>query len=303
MRLLLVDAPNLAMRAIHAMAKQGLTNASGVPTGPLLAFINGIGKHVREERPDRVVVCWDGGRSAFRVKIDPEYKGHRIAPPEEFENYRLDTFGLIKRFCVLANLFQIERKGEEADDLIASYVAAREPQDTIVILSSDHDFLQLLGPQVEQVRLSSANVPTDRWTEGRVVEEYRCEPRHLAYAMAIAGDAGDNVIGAPRYGMKTAIKALAKHDFSLNATLTEEVRLAPHMRQVLTSYLLVNLVEPEHLVDVPAPPRFVPTDVGSLVWPSLMQFLLDYEMNSVIRRIYDETLWREGVRGLTLPDL
>lgn len=290
--LLLVDANNVTMRAIHAMTRQGLTNVHGIPTGPLLATINTLSKHIKEEQPDRVVICWDGGRSAFRVKIDPEYKGHRLAPPEDdFENYRADAFGLAKRFCALSGLFQVERKGEEADDLIASYVAAQGVQDTIVILSSDHDFLQLLGPGVEQVRLSSANVPTDRWTAARVVEEYHCEPQHLAFAMAIAGDAGDNVIGAPRYGMKTAIKALAKHDFSLGATLTEEPRLAPHMRQVLTNYLLVNLVEPEHRVEVPTPPWFAPTRVGSLGWQAFLEFLVTYEMNSVIHKIYDDRLW------------
>lgn len=297
MTALLVDGSNLAMRAIHAMSRSGLT-AGDVPTGPLVAFIGGLSRHIREEQPDKVVVCWDGGKSAARLAIDPDYKGHRNPAPE-FEEYKDSAYDLMKRFLSLANVHHVRQQGFEADDIIAYYWRHHRPlDDKVVILSSDKDFLQLLVPnQVEQVRLGSHDTPTDRWTSERVTEEMGCNPIDLTDAMAVAGDTSDNIPGVPRFGMKTAIKTLAKYP-NLDTALHLDDRLAPHRERVETNHRLVDLRNlPLRGLELPPLPPFDPTKPGDLLWADLLSFLTRYEMDRVKGSLYDGSLWQSARVG------
>jgi DNA polymerase I len=293
MTVLLVDANNVAMRSIHAMARSGLS-AHGVSTGPLLAFVNTLSKHIREEQPDRVAVCWDGGRSEHRVALDEQYKAHRLSMDPQDEENKHSVFALAKEFCSLAGLHHVERPGVEADDLIAYHWRTHRPLDEkVVILSSDKDFLQLLiEGQVEQVRLSSSGTPTDRWTADRVRTEMGCDPKHLPYAMALAGDDADNVPGVPRFGMKTAVKTLAKYEFNLDTALRNDHRLVDHVDRVRLNLSLVDLRESVMGQHLPALPLFRPTAPGDVTYPLLLSFLTQHQMKSVQSRLYEQALWK-----------
>ena len=295
MTVLLIDANNVAMRAVHAMARSGLSNSEGVATGPLLNFINTLSKHVREEQPRSVGVCWDGGRSSRRVMLHPEYKGHRLDAPDEVEEAKHSVFALAKEFCTLAGLFHVERPGMEADDLIAYYWRHRNPGERTVILSSDKDFLQLVGDRVEQVRLSSAGTPTDRWTVQRVRDEMGTDPDRLPHAMALAGDASDNVTGVPRFGMKTAIKTIGKYYPLLNwwEETLRDPKVEPYADQARLNYDLVDLREThDESLHLPALPSFTPTTPGSAMYEPLLSFLTKHQMKSVTSRFLDGSLWR-----------
>jgi 5'-3' exonuclease len=274
------------------MARTSLS-ADGVNTGPLMVFINTLSRHVREEDPDRLVVCWDGGRSAFRVALYPEYKANRLqAPDPEFDERKRGTFALAREFLALSGIHQIDRPGFEADDLISWYVHHRPAGERAVILSSDKDFLQLLCDEVEQVRLSSGGADTDRWTVQRVREEHGCEPEHLALAMALAGDISDGVPGVPRFGMKTALKNLAKSGWSLDAVEHPAVR--EHWGQVQVALRLVDLRTPPEGLALPELPMFEPTDPSSAMYEGLLSFLTRYRLESVRQRLYVGGLWKEG---------
>lgn len=287
------------MRAIHAMARSGLS-AGETPTGPLVAFIGTLGRHIREERPDKVVVCWDGGRSEARVALDPNYKGQRNPAPE-FEEYKDSAYGLMKRFLALANIHHVLHRGWEADDLIAYYWRRHRPlDDKVVILSSDKDFLQLLVPeQVEQVRLGSHDTPTDRWTYERVVEEMGCTPEALVDAMALAGDTSDNIPGIPRFGMKTAIKVLGKYEWRLDDAIHFDERLTEHRGRILLNRKLVDLRQQSLVgLDLPPAPPFEPTKPGDILFADLLSFLTRYKMERVKSALYMGTLWQDAA----LPD-
>lgn len=303
MSVLLVDANNLTMRGIHAMHKSGLS-VEGVATGPLLVVINALSRHVREERPTYVVMCWDSGKSAYREGLYPLYKANR--GPSATDDVKEGTFALVKEFLALAGIHQVERPGYEADDIIASYVARyrdnvfTDPVETkVVIASSDKDFLMLLGPGVEQIRFASGGAPTDRWTEERVREEFGCGPPNLVDVMALAGDTSDNIPGVPRFGIKTAVKTLAKYDWSLEQAI-EDPKIKPHEEQVLISRALVDLTTPHRELNLPALPPFRPTTAASINYSSLESFLLTYRMESVLKRLYAASLWTDTPNG---PDV
>lgn len=295
MKTLLVDGNNVAVRAIFAAKSSGMSS-HGTPTGALLIIINTLSRHIREEKPDRVGVFWDAPGRDWRKDLDPEYKANRNTAHDD---YRDDTFHLAKEFLTLSGIPHEERRGYEADDLIAAHwrsIPKTGDDDSIVILSSDKDFMMLLGrnPQgveTEQVRLSSSGTPTDRWDEARVMDELRYWPRHIPLLMALSGDTSDNIPGVPRFGMKTAAKVLAASGWSLEGI--DDPRVVEHWDRVQTNLALVDLRSPiASLVIDPLPP-FRPSDPTTGLYTALVKFLINYEMKSVLSRVHDQTLWKD----------
>lgn len=294
-RTLLVDGSNVVMRAVHAMVHSGLDSADGIPTGPLLVFINTLSRHVLEEQPHRMVVCWDSP-SERRKAISADYKGNR-EKHQEIQETADSTFALAREFCTLAGIPQDRQTGCEADDLIATYWRsvrrhACPPRWQTVILSSDKDFLMLMDddPQhrTEQVRLSSASTPTDRWDAQAVRDKHGCEPHQLRYAMALAGDTSDNVIGIRGIGMKTAIKLMNRHAWDFDAALDDQ-RVRPYSGRIRGNLSLVDLVESQEtdLTKYALPPT---VDFGA-EHAELVEFLEQKALNSVLRKINNGTLW------------
>jgi DNA polymerase I len=292
-RLLLLDGNNVLVRAAEATRRAALS-ADGVPTAALLVFINVLSRHVRAERPDALVVCWDGGRSAYRTAVYPGYKAHRSERPAEDPER---PFGLCKEFLSLCNLQHVERPGWEADDLIARYCQLHRehrlgPRDgEIVIISSDHDLLQLLGPGVTQVKVSS-RPPDDRWDAERVQSDLGCTPALLPYSMALQGDPGDGVPGMRGVGPKKAVKLLEAASGDWGVLLDS---LSPDNRELVElSHRLVDLRELDYGtlgLRLAMPQYFQPTLPGDAAFGLLLDFLNRYQLRSVIERVVAGTLW------------
>jgi DNA polymerase-1 len=293
--LMLVDGNNLLMRAFFAGKKTGM-NHDGVVTGPLVIFINTLAKHIREENPARLAIAWDGGRSDKRLAIDQDYKGTREVG-KNLHEFQRSVFELASQFCMLAGIYQQQRPGVEADDLIAAWWENETPNsardNTITILSSDKDFLQLLGPNPHDVptslvRLSSAGTPTDRWTADRMLDEYGFRPVDWPLVTALTGDTVDHVPGVPGIGPKRATALLRESDWDLDKVLTHP-RISSHAEQVRKSLRLVDLRTP--MLRMEAPPPWRPTTQSDLNWPILINFLNVYGLTTVTQKLISNTLW------------
>jgi 5'-3' exonuclease len=284
---LLVDGNNVLMRSIMAMAYSGLS-ADDAPTGPLLSFINVLGKHVREEQPTHLVVCWDAKGHRWRSDVDEDYKANRGIPPEE--EFKRGSFALAKEFLALANIASVEVPEAEADDLIAAYWQGNEDGGMrTTILSNDKDFLMLLDERTEQVRVSSGGAPTDRWTAQRVLDDLGCRPEQLPLVMALTGDVSDNVIGVRGIGPKKAVKALVAADWDIDKITVPSIFAARD--RVLVNIDLVDLRKPRNWIALGAIPEFRPTTVGSALHQPLVEFLIQYQMHSVLHRYNERALW------------
>lgn len=292
-RTLLIDGNNLLIRSQKAAegGRLALSTDDGIPTAALLIFINTLSRYLREIVPERMVVCWDGGRSQYRASIFEGYKASRSSRTGRDEPQGI--FGLAKEFLTLAGIHHVELPGVEADDLIAAYWQHRRADERLVILSGDKDFLQLLNGWTEQIRPGGGL--SERWTANRVRTEMGCRPEQLPLVMALTGDAGDGVPGIPGFGYKTACKFLARYGWSLETLLEAgEKRLFGQREAVLRNLRLVDLRTPrEDVPVVPEPPVFRPTEITDAAGKSFLDFLMRYQLASVRDRFVAGALWRK----------
>ena len=79
--LLLIDAPSLYFRAYHGIPESAARAADGTPVNAVRGFLDFLATLIRGRRPDRMVCALDADwRPAWRVKLLPSYKAHRLAP-------------------------------------------------------------------------------------------------------------------------------------------------------------------------------------------------------------------------------
>jgi len=287
---LLVDGNNLAMRAIHA-AKYSSMTAAGVNTGPLTIFMDSLARIVREVKPYRLAVAWDRGGS-MRNQLIAGYKANRHEASEigELKN---DSLQLISDLLHELYIHQASDYGFEADDIIAYWwrELAIKDADSIFIASSDKDFLQLVGlnPQglpTRLMRLSSADTPTDTWTEVRMLQELGFTPEKWPLITALAGDRADNVLGIPNIGPKRAQKLLEAHDWNLVAALKSAH--PEYLLRVQDNLLAVNLRTQAEDPDVPMPAVF---DSHIRETAGLRDFLQHFKLTGLETKIKNQVLW------------
>lgn len=290
-RVLLVDGDNILIRAVMATEGSGMSSGD-VETGPLLIFINTLSRYIRELKPTRVVVCWDHGPCHWRVKLHPEYKANRAEGSEEHQSRRGNARQLARQFLSVAGIHHTRRPGWEADDLIAGYWRRYWNEDAdIDILSSDKDLLQLVGSRVRQIRISSADTPTDIWGVAEVIKKYDCAPDRLSKVMALIGDSSDGIPGVHGIGPKTAVKLLRKAGWGLGSI--DDPRVQEKAAEVAIWHRLIELRKPPEgeTLALPSIPHFAPTKAGMPGYGELVQFLDSFAMLSVQRRLHEGRLW------------
>ena len=211
-RVMIIDALNAYFRA-YIVDPSMSTN--GQPIGGVKGFLKILQKLVRENKPDMVVVVWDGpGGSAKRRAIVKEYKEGRkpirlnresnLTPDEETENKVWQQTRLLEYLNELP-IPQFMFPEVEADDVIAYIVQSEKLKGwQKVIVSSDKDFIQLCDDETVLFRPIQKEVLTTK----NVLENYGIHPCNFAMARAIAGDKSDNLKGIGGAGLPTVKKRL-----------------------------------------------------------------------------------------------
>jgi DNA polymerase-1 len=202
-RLYLVDGSGFIFRAFHALPP--LTRKSdGVPVGAVSGFCNMLWKllvdmKAQAEAPTHLAVIFDHSEKTFRNKLYDQYKAHRPPPPEDL----VPQFPLVRAATTAFGVPCIELPGYEADDLIAAYACkVRDAGGEVVIVSSDKDLMQLVGPKVSM--LDTMKTPNLVIREPQVFDKFGVTPDKVVDVQSLCGDSVDNVPGAPGIGVKTA---------------------------------------------------------------------------------------------------
>lgn len=306
LRLWMIDASAYIFRAYHALPP--LTRKSdGLPVGAVQGYCNMLWKLLKdmkgEDGPTHLVAIFDHSEKTFRNTLYDQYKAHRPPPPEDL----VPQFPLVREATAAFGVHCVELPGYEADDLIATYACkARDAGGEAVIVSSDKDLMQLIGPTV----VMYDPMKDRRLGEEAVMEKFGVTPDKMVDLQALIGDSVDNVPGAPGIGPKTAAQLLDEYgDLDTLLARAEEIK-QPKRRQTLIDFAdqirlsreLVRLT-----CDAPAPEAIDDFVVRDPDPETLGAFLDKMEFRGLSRRVGDgKAPAREGsafVRQPTAPVL
>jgi DNA polymerase-1 len=284
-RLYLVDGSGYIFRAYHALPP--LTRKSdGLPVGAVAGFCNMLWKllvdmKAQEDAPTHLAVVFDHSEQTFRNKLYADYKAHRPPPPEDL----VPQFPLVREATRAFGVPCLELPGYEADDLIAAYACkVRDLGGEVVIVSSDKDLMQLVGPQVSMLdTMKNLRIGPDQ-----VVEKFGVPPEKVVDVQALCGDSVDNVPGAPGIGVKTASALILEYgDLDTLLARASEIKqqkrretLIEFADQIRLSRELVRLD-----CDTPLPSPVDALAVEDPDGPVLAKFLEDMEFKTLARRV------------------
>lgn len=204
--LLIIDANNLSYRWLQ----RPNYNSFGAD------FIRTIQSLAKSYEAKRTIVCFDFGKSYYRMEMLEDYKGTRKKPKEEDEVKRYEEF-----FAVLNALPDelddevLKFRGVEADDLLAWITQnISQDYDHTWIVSSDKDLIQLVDDNISIFNMFGRKEVTKQ----SLFEDLELTPYQFMLSRIIEGDKSDNIIGIEGIGPKRA-QALAKEYLTLDNLL------------------------------------------------------------------------------------
>lgn len=241
-RIVIIDALNMYFRA-YIVDPSLSTN--GQPIGGVKGFFKIFQKLLRETKPDKVIICWDGaGGSQKRKAVVKDYKAGRkpirlnrtirnLSENEEVQNKVWQQTRLMEYLNCLP-VIQLVLEAVEADDIV-SYVCRSHPSLAgweKLIISSDKDFLQLCDDETvlyRPIQKEVMNTPA-------VVRKYGIHPENFALARAIAGDKSDNLPGIVGVGLPTVAKRFPMFKEPRTITVDELIGYCETTDSTVTAY-------------------------------------------------------------------
>jgi len=223
--ILLCDGHNLAFRSFYGIRE--LNRSDGFPTNMVHGWVKSFWKLEDDFKPNQIHVFFDLGGATKREELLPSYKENRGLPPEGF----LDQLEWIKKLSRAFGYGVYEKKGLEADDLIASAVQIFKEKllEEVLIVSADKDLAQLVAPKVKQLLPPPTANPRLGWrildVDG-VIEKFGVPPSRILDYLSIIGDQSDNIPGLAGVGPKTATKWLKEYD-NLENIIQNAGRISP----------------------------------------------------------------------------
>lgn len=244
-KLLLIDGHNLLFRTFYGIPAR-IPGKDGYSIHGVVGFIGTLLKTLTRFAPTHLAVIFDSETGSFRHEADEKYKGDRLAAQAE----RDDPFSqlpLIYRTLDHLGWKHTDTPGFEADDVIAAYAQRFGGEIDVLILSTDSDLLQLIGPGV------SVYYPSGKasmlYGPAEVVAKYGVTPQNIPDLKALTGDHSDNLVGVPGIGPKTACSLIQRFGGvtaiyqQIDAIERELLRnkLLAHREQVLHNLAMIRL--------------------------------------------------------------
>jgi 5'-3' exonuclease len=190
--LLIVDANNLSYRWLQR------PNYSSFDSD----FIRTIQSLSKSYEATRTIVCFDFGKSYYRMDMHDEYKGTRKKPQDDDEAKKYEEF-----FAVLNELPNqlddevLKFRGVEADDILAWITQnISDKYDHTWIVSSDRDLYQLIDENISIFNIFGRKEVTLQTLK----EDFEVTPSEYMLSRIIEGDKSDNILGIEGIGPKRA---------------------------------------------------------------------------------------------------
>ncbi len=301
-RLLLVDGHYYLYRSFFAI--RGLSNSRGEPTNAIYGFIKALRRMLADLKPDYAAVVWDAGLPERRTQLQPAYKQHRDAMPDDLEVQQEP----LQKVVPLLGVKSLFLPDTEADDLIASYVMEAVGRGIeCVVATNDKDILQLVRAGVSiystaKADLGEGNAGFKLLGVSEVRDKWGVEPEQIADVLALTGDAADNIRGVPGVGGKTAAKWINQYG-SLEHLLSG-VDIDPKVREKIGESLGLirdnrRMVALDLDLPLPAP---IPTMTIAPRYPELIEALRNLEFRGLTAEVEREWEARAKPSGSGILD-
>lgn len=222
MTLAVVDASNLLWRCAHGAGWRADSAASALVDDPIGGprLLRDMAREaaqtavlhaatlVADRGVTRTLFAWEGPTNWRRI-IFPDYKANRkkaddvVVATELFSN---EAFRAFKAALTVVGVGHVTPVDGEADDAIAA--VCRRGTD-ILVVSGDHDLLQLVRPGVAMMLLGKETEVVD--DDDGVIRHIGVPAKLVPDYKAIAGDRSDGVPGVAGLGDVAALAILAAY--------------------------------------------------------------------------------------------
>jgi DNA polymerase-1 len=179
----------------------------------------------------------------------------------------------------------VEQNGVESDDLLAS-CAVRQAAvgDEVLIVSSDKDFAQIVGPRIQILLPPPSAQPKLGWRrldEAGVLAKFGVPPKRIPDYLALIGDSSDNIPGLSGVGPKTAIKWLERYG-DLEGVLAAAASLEPERFRIPATAAVERLRLNLKLVTLNLSLPLPKLEQGKADREALLGLLREMEMRSTL---------------------
>jgi len=202
--LVLVDGHNLLWRAAFGFPAR-IRSRSGIDRTATFGFFALLRVAAKEiDGPCEWVVCFDGENGAARRRhTESAYKQNRAS----IDLAPLQALPDVKAGLEHIGIPWIEERENEADDLIATLIAA-QAGGRVFVFSTDRDFYQLLSNLVYV--LNTAMKAGSRVVgPSHVMQRFGVSPIQWCDFRALTGDPADNIAGVRGVGPRIAARLLS----------------------------------------------------------------------------------------------
>ena len=213
-KIVLFDGNSIVNRAFYGLPD--LSNSQGLHTNGIYGFLNIMLKILDEEKPQYMAIAFDLKAPTFRHELYEAYKGKRKGMPSELR----EQIPVLKEVLHAMNIYTMELKGYEADDLLGTTAKKMEKEGyEVSLISGDRDLLQIASDHIK-IRIPKTKrgkTEIEDYYAKDVLEKEEVTPEQIIELKALMGDTSDNIPGVPGIGKKTATKWLKEYGTVENA--------------------------------------------------------------------------------------
>ena len=248
-RILIVDGLNLFMR--HYIAHPAMSD-NGEQIGGFVGFFNNLVRLIEKCKPKKIYVIWEGGGSKRKRDLYADYKMKRRPQklnryyddiPDTYKNRNYQISLLIK-FLEIFPIVQIYIEDAEADDVIGYLVNYKLKNLEKIIISSDHDYYQLISSKT----IIWSPTLKDFVNDKKVIDRFLIHPNNFCLAKCVAGDKSDNIPGVPGIGFKGLSKRFSKFKHESTYLMQDFIDDAKQMSKTKKLKSINSIVACEDLI-------------------------------------------------------
>lgn len=198
--LYILDTFSLIFQVFHAIGSE-MTSPTGQPTNAVYGVTRDLRNLLADRKPDFWLAAMDSPAPAKRDEWYPAYKATRSEMPPDLR----PQIPMIEQVLEAFGIPVLQHPGWEADDVIATVtrLAVAEGMD-VVLVSTDKDCRQLLGPHVRMLNLRKNSF----FGVAELYADWGITPEQAIDYQSLVGDSVDNVPGVPLVGPKKATALL-----------------------------------------------------------------------------------------------